>query len=286
MEYNLQVKNLTKTFDNFSLKNVSFDVPKGSIMGFVGENGAGKTTTIKLILNMLKKESGEIKIFGMDNINEDTKIKNETGVVLADSFFPENLNLKQIANVMKNIHKNFDQKKFEELLIKFDLPQNKIFKEFSSGMKMKCKLALAMTHDPKLLILDEPTSGLDPIVRNEILDIFLDFIQDEEKSIFLSSHITGDLEKIADYITFIHNGQIIFAKSKDELIDNYGILKCGKKYYENLEKKDIIRRRANQFGYELLVKNRINIKNKYSGAVIDDASIDDIMLFYVKGEKA
>ncbi len=286
MEYSLQVKDLSKTFNEFTLKNVSFDLPKGSIMGFVGENGAGKTTTIKLILNMLKKENGTVYIFGMDNINDEAKIKNEVGVVLADSFFPENLNPKQIANVMQNLYPDFNRKKFDEYLKKFKLPANKCFKDFSSGMKMKCKLAVVLSHDPKLLILDEPTSGLDPIVRSEILDIFLEYIQDEEKSIFLSSHITGDLEKIADYITFIHDGKIIFSQAKDELIDNYGIIKCGKEDYTNIDKGDIIGRRSNQFGYELLVKNRTNIKSKYSGAVIDNASVDDIMLFYVKGEKA
>lgn len=285
MEYSLQVKNLSKTFNEFTLKNVNFEVPKGSIMGFVGENGAGKTTTIKLILNMLKRESGEINIFGMDNIKDEIKIKERTGIALSDSFFPETLNLKQIARIMHSFHPDFNQNKFDKFLSEFKLPANKSFKEFSSGMKMKSKLALALSYDPKLLVLDEPTSGLDPIVRNEILDIFMEYIQDEEKSIFLSSHITGDLEKIADYITFIHDGEIIFSEAKDELIDGYGILKCGKEEYGRLDKKDIIGKRSNQFGYEVLI-NKSSAKNKYGGAVIDSASIDDIMLFYVKGERA
>lgn len=285
MEYNMQVKNLSKTFDLFTLKDVSFELPKGSIMGFVGENGAGKTTTIKLILNMLRKENGTVQVFGLDNIENETKIKNEIGVILADSFFPENLNPRQIGNVMRNLYPNFDLAKYDNYLKKFKLPANKSFKDFSSGMKMKCKLAVVMSHDPKLLILDEPTNGLDPIMRNEILDIFLDYIQDEEKSILFSSHITTDLEKIADYITFIHNGQIIFSESKDDLIDDYGILKCGKEEYANIDKSEIIGKRSNQFGYELLMKNITKIKKAYSSMVIDHASIDEIMLFYVKGER-
>ena len=193
----ITIKNLNKTYKDFSLQDISFSVPKGSVMGFVGENGAGKTTTLKAILNLISYDSGNIEIFGLDSKKNEKEIKEQIGVVFEGSNFHENLNT-----------------------------DNKLIKEFSKGNKMKLSIAVALSHKPKLLILDEATSSLDPIVREEILDIFLDFIQDEEHSIILSSHITSDLDKIADYITFIHKGKIVFSENKDELIDTMGVLKC------------------------------------------------------------
>ena len=195
MENILEIKNLSKKYDSFELKNINIELPKGTIMGFIGENGAGKTTTIKSILNIINKDSGQIKIFGLDN--KETKIKEDIGVVLDDSFLSEYLNPLGINKIMKNIYKNWDEKLYFKYLEDFKLSKEKISKEYSNGMKMKLKIAVALSHHPKLLILDEPTSGLDPIARNEILDIFQEFIQDENKGIFVSSHITSDLEHIA-----------------------------------------------------------------------------------------
>lgn len=281
----LEVKNLCKKYNGFELKNVNLNLPKGMIMGLIGENGAGKTTTIKSILNVIKRDGGEINIFGLDNIKDEKKIKSDIGVVLDDSFLSEYLTPKDISKIMKNFYKTWDENLYFQYIEKFKLPQNKISKEFSSGMKMKLKIAAALAHKPKLLILDEPTSGLDPIARNEILDIFQDFIQDEENSILVSSHITSDLEHIADYITFINEGEIVFTKTRDELLEEYGILKCTEDEFKKLDKKDYIKFKKNKYEYEVLIENRNEFKNKYDFGVIDRASIESIMLIYIKGEK-
>lgn len=278
----LKVENLSKSYDDFSLKDVGFNLPKGSIMGLVGENGAGKTTIIKLILNLIKKEKGYIKVFGLDNIENEQQIKERIGVVLDESYFHDNLRPKDITIIMSNIFSNWDKSLFLDYLKRFKLPTDKIVKEFSKGMKMKLSIAVALSHDPQFLILDEPTSGLDPIVRSEILDIFLDFIQDEEKSILFSTHITSDLDKIADYITFIHDGGVIFSESKDEMINNFGIIKCGRDDYNKIDKKDIVGSRKSQFGYEVLINNKQRNGSKYDKYIIDSASLEDIMLLYIR----
>lgn len=279
----IEIKNLTKTYENFKLDNVSFNLPMGSIMGLIGENGAGKTTTLSLILNTIKKDSGEIKIFGLDNITHEKEIKEQIGVVLSESYFHDHLTTKDISEIMKNIYKSWDSNQFESYLSKFNLPSKKIIKEYSKGMKTKLSIAVALSHNPKLLILDEATSGLDPIIRNELLDVFLDFIQDEKHSILISSHITSDLEKIADYITFINNGKIIFSKTKDSLSNDYAVLKCGINDFEKVKKEHIIGHRKNQFGYEVLLDNKQSVL--YGDFIKEKATIEDIMLFYVRGEK-
>ena len=285
MENAIVVKNLRKNYKDFQLKDISFSVPKGCIMGFVGENGAGKTTTLKGILNLINRDGGSVEIFGMDNIKDEKKIKEDIGVVFDECCFYDSLNPKESSKIMKRIYKNWDEKIFNDYLKKFQIPDKKIIKEFSKGMKMKLSIAIALSHKPKLLIMDEATSGLDPIVREEILDIFLDFIQDEEHSILMSTHITGDLDKIADYITFINNGEIIFSKSKDELSYNMGIVKCGKKEFENIDKDFIVSYRKNNFGYEILTNKKEMFIDKYQDIVVDKASIEDIMLFYIRGER-
>ena len=219
MENILEVKNLCKNYDKFSLKNISLNLPKGTIMGLVGENGAGKSTTIKAILNLVHTSDGIIKIFGLDCKEHEMEIKEDIGIVLDEGFVSEYLNPKDINTIMKDMYKNWDEELYFKYLADFKLPEDKISKEYSSGMKMKLKIAVALAHHPKLFILDEPTSGLDPVARNDILDIFQDFIQDEEHGIFVSSHITSDLESIADYITFINNGEIVLSKTRDELLD-------------------------------------------------------------------
>ena len=285
MENILEIKNLCKKYDGFELKNINIELAKGMIMGLIGENGAGKTTTIRAILNLLNNISGEIKIFGLDNKKYEKQIKEDIGVVLDDSFFSDNMNPKDINKIMRNIYKNWDESAYIKYLDDFKLPSNQNIKEYSSGMKMKLKLAVALSHKAKLLILDEPTSGLDPIARNEILDVFQEFIQDENNSILVSSHITSDLEHIADYITFISDGNIIFCKSKDELLDNYGIVKCSEEQFEEIDQKDYINFKKNKYEYELLIEDRMEFKRKYDIQIIDKPSIEDIMLIYIKGDK-
>lgn len=285
MENVLEVRNLCKQYKGFELQNVNITLPKGMIVGFIGENGAGKTTTIKTILNITKKTSGTVNIFGMDMNKNEKEIKQDIGVILDDSFLSEYLSPKGISKIMKNFYKEWDEELYLKYLEKFNLPLDKISKEFSSGMKMKLKIATALAHKPKLLILDEPTSGLDPVARNDILDIFQEFIEDGEHSIFVSSHITSDLEHIADYIVFINNGKIVFTKSKDELIENYGIVRCDEEQFKNLNKNDYIKYRKNKYEYDVLIENKYEFKRKYDISVIDKPTIEDIMLIYIKGDK-
>ena len=285
MEATIKVKNLNKKYEGFELKNISFEIPEGSIVGLIGENGAGKTTTIKSILNIIKSD-GEIQVFGKDIRQNEKEIKSKLGVVLDDSFLSEYLTPKKINSIMKNFYNTWDKKLFENYIKIFKLPENKMIKDFSSGMKMKLKIATAISHKPQILILDEPTSGLDPIVRNEILDIFRQFIaEDEKRSILISTHITTDLEHISDYIMFIKNGEITLNLPTSEILENYGIVKCDEKDFSKISKEDYEYYRKEKYQYEVLVNNKNSIKNKYGISTIDKASIEDIMLFYIKGEK-
>ena len=285
MKNNIELQNVSKKYKDFELKNVSFCVPEGCIVGLIGENGAGKTTTIKSILNITKAD-GVVKIFGKDNKKEESKIKEQIGVVLDDSFLSDYLTAKQIHSIMKDVYKTWDENKFFQLLKQFQLPTDKMIKDFSSGMKMKLKIATAIAHNPKLLILDEPTSGLDPVVRNEILDIFRNYIEeDATRSILLSTHITTDLEHISDYIVFMEKGKILFHLPTNELLENFGIIKCGKEDFSRLEEKDYINYKKEKYQYEILTADKSNIRKKYNITTIDKPSIEDIMLLYIKGEK-
>lgn len=285
MEATIKVKNLNKKYEGFELKNISFEIPEGSIVGLIGENGAGKTTTIKSILNIIKSE-GEIQVFGKNIKQNEKEIKSKLGVVLDDSFLSEYLTPKKINSIMKNFYNTWDKKLFENYIKIFKLPENKMIKDFSSGMKMKLKIATAISHKPQILILDEPTSGLDPIVRNEILDIFRQFIaEDEKRSILISTHITTDLEHISDYIMFIKNGEITLNLPTSEILENYGIIKCDEKDFSKIAKEDYEYYRKEKYQYEVLVNNKKMIKSKYGISTIDKTSIEDIMLFYIKGEK-
>ncbi len=278
MEYALKLENVTKEYKDFKLEHVNINLPKGAIMGFIGENGAGKSTTIKLIMDLISRDEGTITIFGKDNRDDMKSIKEKIGVVMDESAFPENLNAVEINSIMKRIYKTWGENKFYELLGKFSINRNKPVKEYSRGMRMKLSIAAALSHNSELLIMDEATSGLDPIVREEILDIFMDFIQDENHSIFLSSHIISDLEKICDYITFIHGGKIIFSETKDDLLDNYGILKCSEEEFKKIDSQIVKGIRRNKFGIEALI-----LKNEIKGSyVVDKASIEDIMIFHIK----
>lgn len=278
----IEIRNVSKKFKNFSLDNVSLDIPKGCITGLIGENGAGKSTLIKIILNLMRYENGSVKVFGMDSVKNSIDIKKRTGVVFDETNFPDVMKVKNISDVMKNIYENWNSDLFFRYIKQFSIPENIEIKKFSKGMKMKLMIATALSHNPDLLILDEATSGLDPIIRDEILDIFLEFIQNENKSILISSHITSDLEKISDYIAFIHNGKILFNEPKDELPFIYGIIKCGLDEFENIPKDSVIGFRKNQFGVEALVK-RDMIHNKKSDIL--KPSLEDIMLYTVRGQK-
>lgn len=279
----ISIKNLNKSYDKFQLKDISFSVPCGSIVGFIGENGAGKSTTIKGILNLIKRDSGDISIFGMDIDKEEKAIKEQIGVVLDECNFHDNLKVSFIPKFMKNIYKNWEDEIFYNYLKKFHLPAEKRIKEYSRGMKMKLSIAAALSHKPKLLILDEATSGLDPIVREDILDIFMDFIQDEQHSILMSSHITSDLDKVADYIAFIQSGELVFIKEKDYLLDNYGIARCTKEEWSKLEKSQVLQYREGKFNIEALIKSKEKFSDENKGIVIDAVTLEEIMVFYVKG---
>ena len=286
MENIIEIKNLKKKYDDkFELGEIDIKIPKGIIVGLIGENGAGKTTLIKSMLNIIKIDSGEIKIFGKDYKKEEKEIKEDIGVVLDNMFFPELLNAKDINNAMKDVYKNWDSELYFSYLKEFDLPDNKPLKSMSKGMRKKLEIVAAISHKPKLLILDEPTSGLDPVVRNEVLDIFLKFIEDEEHSILLSTHITSDLEHIADEIIFIDKGKKVLQKSRDEIIDNYGILKCDIDYFSNIDKKDIIAYKKTKYAYEILVNDKEQASKKYHNCVIDKITLEDLMVLVIKGEK-
>lgn len=280
MDAILQVSGLCKKYDGFSLDNVSFSLPYGCIMGFVGENGAGKSTTIKAILNLVRKEAGEIQVFGKDNIQDELDIKEQIGIVFDSLNLPEMIRPMDVGRMMQSAYRQWDSEKYAQYLEQFRLPAKKIVKDLSRGMKMKLAIAVALSHNAQLLLLDEATSGLDPIVRDEILDILLDFIQDESHGVLFSSHITGDLEKIADYVTFIHQGKILLSEPKDLLLEKYGVVKCSETEFATLDQSAVVGVRRHQFGIEALVE-----KARISGAyTADKASIEDIMLFIARGE--
>lgn len=281
MENMLKIENVCKNYPSFSLNHINFQVPAGCIMGFIGENGAGKSTTIKLILDLIQKDSGMIEVLGQDSTKISRDMKEHIGVVLDEANFSQELNYKDINKIMKHLYKTWDCHKFMQMMKEGAIPPDRKFKDYSKGMKMKLSIAAAVCHDTWLLIMDEATSGLDPVSREEVLDFLLEFIQDERHAVFISSHILSDLEKVCDYITLIHKGSIIFSEVKDELIEKYGILKCGKDEMADIDAEAIIGMRENAFGIEALVlKNRIP-----EGFVVDLATLDEIMLFYVKGEK-
>ena len=280
----LTISGLTKKYKEFTLSDISFEVPQGTIVGLIGENGAGKSTTLNAILGLIHKDRGEISILGSPIEELQPEVKENIGVVFDGTNFSEELTPKRLNKVLKGIYVSWDEDYFFSLLKKLSLPTAKKIKSFSKGMKAKLSIAVAFAHHPKLLILDEATSGLDPIVRDDILDMFLDFVQDEENSILVSSHITSDLEKVADYIVFIHEGRLIFSKPKDELLESYGIVKCGAAQFDALDKQDIITYRKQDYEWQVLVADRRGAEKKYPKAMVIPATIDEIMLLYVRGE--
>lgn len=286
MESILEIKNVNKAFKGFQLKNIDFHLEKGYIMGFIGPNGAGKTTTIKLIMNLMKKDSGTIKIFGLDNIKDEKSIKDRIGFVYDENYFYDNLSLIEMKKIIAPFYSSWDDKIFHNYMDRFNLTSKKKIKELSKGMKMKFSLALALSHNAEFIIMDEPTSGLDPIFRNELLEILSEIIQDENKGILFSTHITTDLDKIADYITFINDGEIVFSKQKDSLLENYGVVKGSKELLDKDIKKEFIGIKENHFGFEALtndIKKASKIFKDY--ALIEKPTLEDIMLYTVRGTK-
>lgn len=274
----IEVSGLSKTYKDFKLKDINFNLEKGTIMGLVGANGSGKTTTIKSILDIIKYD-GEIKVFGK-KLNENTK--EDIAVVLDDAFISILLTPKEVERVMSGIYKNWDKNYYYELLEKFDLPKNKRFEKLSKGMKMKLKIVAALATRPKLLILDEPTSGLDPMIRDDILDVFLEFVEDEENTILFSSHITTDIEKVADYITFIDNGQIIFSKEKYGIYEDYGLINIKKDELNNIDRNFIEKYKDEKYSTKVLIKNKEDFKNRYDYE-LEKFGIEEIMLMHTKG---
>lgn len=277
----IKIRNLTKKFDDFTLQDITLDLPKGCILGLIGENGAGKSTTIRLIMNALKKDSGTVSVLGTDNESSAfSQIKEELGVVLDEAYFPGILSIEEINRIMKYTFRNWDEALFEAYVIKFKLPKRKAFRDFSRGMKMKLSIAAALSHHPRLLLLDEATSGLDPIVRDEILDIFYDFTRDPEHSILISSHILSDLEKLCDYIAFLHEGRLLFCEEKDQLLEKYGIIRCSYRQLEDIPREAIAGRKGSPYGVDCLVK-----RDMVSPAfTVERAAVEDIILLMAKGE--
>lgn len=287
MNSTLILKNVNKKYEksNFAIKDISFSVPEGSIVGFIGENGAGKSTTMNCILNVIRRDSGTIEIFGREMTDEDIDIRENIGVVYDSNNFPEYLTARQLADILGRIYSKWDDFCFEQFLRRFGLPESQKIKTYSRGMSMKLAIAVALSHDSKLLILDEATSGLNPVMRDEILDVLLEFVKQENHSILLSSHITSDLEKIADYIVFIHNGEIILSKTKDELIYEYGVIRCSENDFHNILSEDILSSMKKDYQIDVLIKNRKLIEKKYKNLIVDSVSLDEIMLLLVKGER-
>ncbi|NPV42640.1 MAG: ABC transporter ATP-binding protein [Firmicutes bacterium] len=284
MEKILEVKNLRKEYSDFILNDISFSLEKGYIMGFIGPNGAGKSTTIKLIMNLAKRDAGEIKIFGLDNINDEVVIKQKIGFVYDQNYFYGDLTIAEIKRIIAPFYVNWNDRIFNKYIKEFELPADRKIKHLSRGMQMKFSLALALSHDADLIILDEPTSGLDPVFRSGILDILADLIQDENKGVLFSTHITGDLDKIADYITFINKGEIVFSMAKDDILDNYAIVKGPRELLDDSIKKEFTGMRFNRFGFEGLISDRNRTKKLFKDRVIvEKATLEDIMLFAVRG---
>lgn len=276
----IKVKNLTKSYPGFKLDNVNFALPSGCIMGLVGENGAGKSTTIKLILGMGEQDGGEVEIFGQSTHGNLKALKEDIGVVLDDVGIPDLLKAGEVGKIMKGTFANWSESEFSENLKRLSVPTNKQFKELSRGMKMKLGIAVALSHNAKLLILDEATSGLDPVVRDDVLNIFNEFTRDENHSILISSHIVSDLEKVCDYIGFLHKGKLMLFEEKDALFEEYGVIHCAESRLSELEPDSVIHKSVSPYGAEAIVK-RGNIP---SDIAVSPISIEDLFIQMAKEE--
>ena len=276
---NLEVKNLNKSFKEFSLKNVNIKVPAGKIVGLIGENGAGKTTIIKCVLDAMAKDSGEVKLFGKDY---NYKLKDDVGIVYDDSFINESFTIKDLNLIMKNTYSKWDQRLFYKYIKEFNIPYKKEIKKLSTGMRKKVEIAACISHHPRLLILDEPTSGLDPVIRSEILDMFQEFVEDKNNAILLSTHITSDLEHIADDVIFISKGAIVFDEPLKNVKEDYIVIELTKDEFKKFNKKDITRYKENRNDYQVLIEKK-NMKKEYNKYIKNITTLDDIMLLYIRG---
>ena len=277
MASSVKSKGLKKTYGEFDL-NVSINVYEGNIVGLIGENGAGKSTFLKLILGLIEKDEGEVEILGEKNINDNRFILENIGVVIDDNVIPENLDIVKVNNIMCKIYRQWDTEKFYKLSSEFNLDRGKKIKDYSKGMKMKLSLIVALSHNPQLLVLDEPTTGLDPVAREQILDMFLDFVQDSSHSILFSSHIMDDLEKIADYIIFIKDGKVLLSENKDKIIYEWGVIRDEEKLLENIEKKYVIAYKKSSYGYDILINDKEYFREKLNDVIVDDATLNETML--------
>ncbi|MBR4085377.1 MAG: ABC transporter ATP-binding protein [Lachnospiraceae bacterium] len=281
----IEIKNLTKKYDGFTLDNISFNVPRGSIMGFIGQNGAGKTTTIRALLNITKIDSGTINMLGMDLYENEYVIKEQIAAVFDELPFYDGFTAKTLGIMFEGMYGGWNKEQYYAYLERFNLPMKKKISKFSKGMKMKLQIATALSHGAKLLIMDEATTGLDPVVRNEILDIFREYLNDDTNSILMSSHITSDLDKIADSVTFIDHGKILLTGYKDEILESHGMARCSREDFKEINPNDYISARMNDFGVDFLVPDKTACKQKYSGLLIENTNLEEIMLFYVNKEK-
>jgi len=283
----IDVENLRKEYGDFILDGISFKLPRGYIMGLIGPNGAGKSTAIKLIMNLVKKDDGKINIFGFDNLQHEVKIKQKIGFVYDENHFYEELTVEQMKKIIAAFYSSWDEKLFQKYLKQFEINSKKKIKELSKGMKTKYSLAVALSHNAELIIMDEPTSGLDPIFRNEILELLADLLQDENKGVIFSTHITSDLDKIADYITFINKGKVVFSKTKDDILDNYAVIKGAKELIDRDLRSEFVGIRENKYGFEALTNNVQKIKSIFEReVVIEKVTLEDIMLYTVRGNKS
>lgn len=284
MENILEINGLNKSYEGFSLKDVSFSLPKGFIMGFVGQNGSGKTTTIRSILNMAKYDSGKISIFGLDSVTDTIAIKERLGVVFDSLYVAEHLNLKQIERQLKPFYKDWSSEEFFRRIKDFGLPDNKKVGDFSKGMKMKVMIAIALSHKAELIILDEPTSGLDPVARDELLDILAEYIEDENRGVLFSTHITADVERIADYVTILHGGKVWYTGTKDELAESYAIIKGAENDIPSTLKDKLIGFHAYRNGFDALIKTD-DLAGIPDTLEYEKATIDEILVYIAKEDK-
>lgn len=275
----IEIKSLCKSYGDFAIVNMNLTLPGGCILGLVGENGAGKSTTIKLILDIVHKDSGTITVLGKDNVNDNRILKEDIGVVIDEVSFNSCFNAVQIGRIMSHSYENWSKDEYSRLLNKLSIPLNKKFKEFSKGMKMKLGIAVALSHNPKLLILDEATSGLDPVVRDEITDIFMEFTRDENHSVLISSHIVSDLEKMCDYIAFLHNGRLLLMEEKDKLINEYAIVHCTDDQLSAIDSSAVAGVRSSPYGTQAIVK-RSGILAGYETSPV---SIEELFVFMIRG---
>ena len=278
----IAIKGLTKRYKDFALEDLTLNLPYGCVLGLVGENGAGKSTTIRLIMDAVGRDAGTVEVLGADNQGPDfLRVKEDVGVVLDETFFPEVLTAVQVGKIMADTYKNWDQGAYEGWLQRLELPQKKKLKDYSRGMTMKLGIAAALSHHPRLLLLDEATGGLDPMVREELLEVFADFAAEDGHAVLLSSHIVSDLERICDYIAFLHKGRLVMCEEKDVLLDRYGILKCSREQLKNIPEEAVHGKRVGTYGVEALVEREFMPRD----AVVDRANLEDIILYMVKGEQ-